>query len=382
MAWKKWRVLSSQTTETSDSGTVTIDLPNSNILHTLLMLFEITNGATNTQGQDMSDVIDKIELIGDGSKVIASLEPETLKNLSLLVAGQNITETIDEGGGSIQKAQYPLFFGRDWFDPNFWLDLAKFTDLQLKIEYSPTIAATSFATGTFTHTVLGLMSMQGAPGNYQGTFRHRIIKNFTSAASGVEEVEPPQILPYAYLMVRAYEAGVADGTDINNVKFHVNNEERVYADLSWEELVYLNQSLWPVVTKKAMTLDRTSADTVNTRISRIIAAMINSEAAETSAEVTGITGDQLTLQVNDQSTQAVNEGGTATYSIHADETADVALRLLVESRQIPFSVFVPIADPMAGEFFDPTQWDEVTLELTQGGAGADVDVVLTEVAKY
>lgn len=382
MAWQQWRVLDALTTESNDSGTVRIKLPQSNVLHSMLIRTNMDNGATNAQGLTMSDVVDSVKVVANGSHVIYHLEPETIRAMSLLQLGRNFYEVVDEQGGNTQEAHYPVLFGSTWFDPNHWLPLTAFDDIELQIAYSPSIAATSFATGTFDHEVLGLMTMEGNPGDYQGTYRTRIVKNFTSAASGDEVTKLPVGERWKYLLVRCYEAGVADGTDLTDVKFEVNDGERVYLDMKWDALVNLNQTLHPIELNRKIIIDQTDADTTNVDQSRILSVQCNDLVADVLTTITAITGDQLTIQMTDQSSQAVNEGGTATYTIHAAESADNAVQLLVSSEQIPFSVFVPLDGLLTGELFDSSQWDNVKLTLTNGAAGGDTDIVLTEVPKY
>lgn len=382
MGFRQWRVIDSFTTESNDSGTVKIKLPKSNFLHTLLIRCQIDNGATNAQSQHMSDVVDSVKVVANGSEVLAYLEPETIRATALKLTGANIPEIIDERGGATQEAVYPIFFGPGWFDPNHYLPLDAFDDLELQIEFSPTIDAASFATGTFDHEVLGLMSMDGPAGAYEGTLRSRIIKNFTTAASGDEEVEPAQSNPWHSLLVRCYEAGIADGVDLTNVKFDANDGVITFLDLSWDALVDLNKAQLPLNLVRKLILDQTDADTTNVDQSRILSVQCNDLEADVLTTVETIAGDQLTIQQTDQSSQAVDEGGAATYTIHAAETADNAFEALIHSEQIPFTVFLPLDQLVDGELLDSKAYDNLKLTLTQGAAGGDTDVVLVEVAQY
>jgi hypothetical protein len=347
----------------------------------MLLIASMTNGATNNQGLGMSDAIDWIKVVAGGSQVLAYLEPETIRTLHYFNTGNPLHEVHDEQGGNDQSIALPIMFGRDWFDPNHYLDLSRFNDIEVQIKYSPTIAATSFATGTFTTTLLGLMTMGGTPGQYAGTFVSRILENFTSAASGTDIVEPPQRHPWRFLGVRCYEAAIADGVDLTNVQFDENDEARVPLNLSWDELHQLNYSLRPVTPAKSGILHRQDTDTVATQLSRITEAFVEHQTAEYLAQVTGIAGDTLTLKVNDQSTQAVDEGGAATYTVHADYATDAPIRYRVKGKGLPFTVYVPLFHDDKAPYYDPTRWDQVKLSLENGAAGGDVDVILQEVQR-
>lgn len=382
MPWAHWRTVDAQRTHTDDEATYVKKLPQSNYLHTLLLIAEMTNGATNNQGLGMSDAIDWIKVVAGGSQVLLYLEPETIRMLNLFNTGEGLEETHDESGGNDQSVALPLMFGRNWYDPNLYLPLDRFNDIEVQIKYSPTIGAAAFATGTFTTTMLGLMTMDGQPGQYQGTLVSRILENFTSAASGTAIVEPPQRHPWRFLGIRCYEPGIADGVDITNVQFDLNDEARVPLNLSWARLHQLNYSLYPVNARKAGVLHRQDGDTFATQISRIVEGWAIHEVAEHSVQITGFAGDTGTLKVNEQATQAVDEGGAASYTIHTDYATDGAIRYAVEGRGLPFTVYIPLSHgDIPGDYFDPTRWDQVKLSLEQSAAGGGVDIVLQEVQR-
>lgn len=382
MPWQHWRKIDSEVTHSSNDATYRVKLPSSNVLHTLLVNAKVTNGATSGLGNGLTDVVDWIKVIGNGSHVLAHLEPESIRALHLYNTGEGIEQYHSEAAAAEQIASYPLFFGRDWFDPEFYLDLTRFNDVELQIRYSPTIAATSYATGTFKSTVLGLMTLDGQPGPYQGTLVSRIIENFTTAASGDKTIELPQRWPYRALLVRCYEAAIEDGVDITNVEFSLNNAERTPVNLSWSELHRLNMSLRPCFAERSGWFFRADTDTVDTLISRLRDVVVSAQVAENTAQVTTIAGDRLTLKVNAQATQAVDEGGAATYTIHADQATDGAIRYRVLGEGLPYTVFVPLNAIDGPPYFDSNSWDEVELVLTQGAAGGDTDVILQEVQRF
>jgi len=369
MAWQHWRVIDPQTTHSSDDTTYRVKLPQSNVLHTLLVKCSMTNGATSNQGNGMTDAVDWIKVVANGSQVLAYLEPEHIRLMSLYNIGKGVEETWDEQGGNTQEAAFPIFFGRDWFDDAFYLDLARFNDVELQIKYSPTIAATAFATGTFTTTVLGLMTLEGSPGAYEGTLVSRIIENFTTAASGDKVIKPPQRWPWRALIVRCYEAGVADGTDLTAVEFSLNNGQRVPLELSWNELHALNHSLRPVYAKREGVLLRQDSDTPNVLLSNIKHVSVVPGVAARAASISGISGDQLTLNLYDLATPT---------AIATDE----AVRIEVTGEGLPFAVFVPLNVKDEPPYFDSDRWDEIELTLTQGAAGGDVDILLQEVQRF
>lgn len=369
MPQKQYRVLQPLTTEANDDTTIRVTLPRSNFLHTILLRCAITNGSTNAQNQTLSDVVDEVKVVGDGSEIITYLEPETIRSHTLLHTGTGLDEVVNEGPDAVQRATYPIFFGLSPWDMNHFLPLAGFDNVEVHIKISPAISPVSFATGSFQYELIGLMTLAGQPGAYNGTLRTRIIRNFTTASSGIEQVEPPQGQLWKHLLVRSYEAGVADGTNITDVAFHVNDEQIMLLDMTWEALVDLNQSLMPLQYTREYLLHRADNDVVTTRQSRLRSAHALPRAANAHATFDGLSGDQLTLNLQD-------------LAVPSAITSDTVLDTLVVSDQIPFSVYIPLEDLFTEGPFSSDQWDNVTLELTQGGAGGDTDVVLTEVVTY
>ena len=382
MTWRQIRYLLDSEVQSSDDATKILKLPLSNVIHTLYIKAEVTNGATNAQDLSLDDVVDKIEVIGNGSEVVYSLTPQEARLWGLLDYGFPITEKRDEGGGEVQHAVYPILFGQHEWDPNFWLPCSKFTDLELRIKYSPTISVTAFATGTVTLTVIALMTMGGDPGPYQGTLRKTTIYDFTTVASGDETIDLPRRLLYKRGLIYAYEAGVEDGTDITKVKFSLNNDELIPFNLDWEDLQEWNRKIYDLHPYFTALLNRADGDVVHTHLGRLTNVKLTPAAAAKSASVAAVAGDAVTLDLLDQSTQAVDEGGTATYTIHAAVTADTDIFMYAEGLGLPYAVLLPFSEIGEDGVFDPTKYDMVQLILTQGGAGADAKVSLEEIISY
>ena len=154
MAWRQVRYLLDSEVQSSDDATKILKLPLSNVIHTLYVKVECVNGMTNNQDASIDDVVDKIEVIGNGSEVIYSLTPQEARRWGLLDFGQPITEVVNESPTMPMQAVYPIMFGFEEWDENFWLPCSKFTDLELRIKYSPTIGPTAWQSGMTTITAV------------------------------------------------------------------------------------------------------------------------------------------------------------------------------------------------------------------------------------
>lgn len=382
MAYQQLRVLLDGEVQSSDDTTKIVKLPLSNVLHSLFVKVEVTNGATNAQDQDLDDVVDKIEVIANGSEVLFSMTPQEIRRWTLLQLGQLPVEIVNEGPDQVQMAIFPILFGQTEFDPNYWLPCSKFSDLELRIKYSPTIAATSFATGTVTITVLALMTMGGDPGNYAGTFKTSTVYDFTTAASGDETIDLPRSHPYKNILIYCYEAGIEEAVDITKVKFSLNAGELIPFNVNWDDLSQWNQLRYGLFPQRKLTVHRADGDVIHTKLSRIVAAEATARSGENLDIFSALAGDALTVNSIDQSLQAVNEGGTATYNIHDAVPTDHYVDLLVKSIGMPYAVVLPFDIAGIGGLLDPTAYDQVQLILTQGGEGGDAKVSLQELLSY
>lgn len=374
-----WRTLLDNEVQSSDDAIKTLKLPASNYIHSLLVKASVTNGATSAKNQSIYDAIDKIEVIANGSDVIYSLTPLEIKRWHLWERGINIPQVRNERASAVQQATFPVMFGRDLFDPFYYVPAARLSDLELKVTYSPTIAATSFATGTVTFSVLALMSMGNPPEQYQGTLAHKTVKSFTSAASGDEQTLLPRGNMLRQIGVSAYESAVEPGANITRVKFHVNNQERVLVDATFNDLQEANKTeRWVehIESIHAATIDN---DTINTYVSRIASSNINPQTTALLAsniqyftKIDAVAGDQVTI---DQNTGDFTAGAE-------DLLTDATLRnndLIVRGFGVSHAAFINLAYQGETNLLNTSEYDELRLDLTQGNAGAAVRISTQEV---
>lgn len=379
----KWltpcRVILNAEVQASDAATKVVKLPLSNYLHTLYVTVKCTNGATSALNQDITDVVDLVEVVANGSDVLVSATPQELKRWCLWQTGMNIPQVRNYRAGAVQEMTFPILFGRAPYDPNFYLRLAALSDLELKITYSPTIAVTSFATGTVTITVTAVMTMGAQPGDYLGTLTHKTLRAFTSAAAGDEQTLIPRGNLLRQLMVFAYEAGTEPATNISNVKFDLNNDERVIVNAAWNDISNVNKiDNWinHVETILAATKD---TDTIDSDVSRIIGVSVSSQATMSDAndtfeitKVTTIAGDTLTI---DQKAADIT-AGAETFA------TDATLRntiITVTGEGLSHAVVLDFSKAGEGQLLNTALFDQVRLTLTQGNAGAAVRISSEEV---
>jgi hypothetical protein len=376
------RVILDGEVQSSDDATKIVKLPLSGYLHTLYVKAKITNGATSAKNQSLEDVIDKIEIVANGSDVLYSLTPQEIKRWTLWATGLNIPQSRTEVGGAVQEAVYPIMFGRMPVDPEYFLPSARFSDLELRVKYSPTIAATSFATGTFTLTVISLVTAGTPPGNYVGTLTHKTVKAFTSAASGDDQTLIPRGNLLRQAMVYAYEAGIEDGVDITRVKFDLNNDQDVLVNVAWNDINDLNKIDNWVCHRESIRAFVADTDTLNTKVARVRHVNVSENFAGSATNdeiyfrrVTAVAGDQLTFEGLKSDTTSGSE----------DLTADATGRNVyvnVEGEGLSHAVVLDFSKAGESSLLNTAAFDQIRATLTQGAAGADVRISAQEVRAF
>lgn len=373
------RLILANEVQSSDAATKIVKLPLSNYIHALYVRVQATNGATSAKNQDISDVVDLVEVVANGSDVLFSLTPQEIKRWCIWSTGYNLPQVRNERASAVQEMTFPIFFGRGSYDPNFYLRCNALSDLELKITYSPTIAATSFATGTVTIGVSAVMSMGGQPGEYLGTFTHKTLRAFTSAASGDEQTLIPRGNLLRQLMTFVYEAGVEPGANITNIKFDLNNDEQVRVNIPWRDLNNLNTlDNWVehIENILAFTADNNTIDTDVAYIQHISSHLQSSmsDANDTFelGRVDAIAGDTITID---------QQAGDITAGAETFATDATGRNHMLSVRGVGLSHATVIDFAKAGEqdLLNTSQFDQVRLTLAQGNAGAAVRISTQEV---
>lgn len=373
------RVLLDNEVQSSNDSIRILPLPLTNFIHTLYVKVKATNGATSARNLDISDVVDKIEVVANASDVIFSLTAQEIKRWCLWDTGYNLSQVRNERPNAVQEAVFPIRFGRADFDPNFYLDAKKLASLELKVYYSPTIGATAFATGTVTIGVFGIISVGAAPGQYMGTISTKTVRAFTSAASGDE----PTLLPKGNLlhsaMVYVYEAGVEPAANISRIKFDLNSDQVQLFNIAWADLNDINKHDNWVCHSETIFALLADTNTLITDVERIIHINLQEQFA---ADATGdelytrrpttIAGDTITVEAMEIDVTAGSE------TIDADATARNTIAK-IDGEGLSHAVVLDFSKAGDSTLLNTSAFDQVRLTLTQGNAGADVRISTKEI---
>lgn len=219
-----------------DSGTYPLRLPRSSPLLGLWVIVEMTNGATSTKDQSVYDEIDNISVRVNGSRVIYSLTGQQARLWTHVMMKKRPNYIRDETPAVVQSALIYIPFSLGRWDMNHYFNPSAYSDLELLITISPTIASTGFATGGNYVTVYADLWEEGTPGVNEGFLRIVEQYAFTSLASGDTQIELPLGNPYLAMGIYALESGVSPETNISQLELDVNDRQSILAEGAWNDL--------------------------------------------------------------------------------------------------------------------------------------------------
>jgi hypothetical protein len=237
-----------------DIQTLVVDLPRSNFLSGLFFDYQATTGATAGQ-PTLPSYLSAISVIADGSSEIFSMDGADLLLASYGLTKRVLPVNIVVASGSATGFTGLIPFGRYLGDPNFYLDCGRYSSLELRVTFAPTVAATGIATGSQYFTVLGLMTMEAPPAPRYGTLKTSRKFRFTSAASGDVVLDLPRGNLYRALQIADIGAAKVLSTGYSRLALDVNNGEKI---LMASDLVSLRKFI-NVLSKEKILVTETPA---------------------------------------------------------------------------------------------------------------------------
>jgi len=367
----------------SNAATQRITLPRIGVLSGLDVRLAWTNDVTGGGAQDILDTVTQIQVIANGSQVLFAMPGNVLARIMHMHLQRPVPQLRNDNPNVVQYASFPVLFGRFWGDPDYALDLSRYTDVELRITYAPTIDTgghTMFLTGGGVLDVVALMSMEGPP-NGAGLryLRRTTVNNFTTAAAGIQVVQIPRNSPIRTIYVDCYEVGIADGVDITQLEVSLDNGAKTPFVGRWVDIEDSNSMYYPVNTHREMSCLATAGDAIATKWGRIKSAVVQCQGTNAAGadwphyQVRSIAGDQVTLD------GVLIEGGAAAAATIVDVT-DRYVRIMAESHSVGHCVAIPFALwGNEAKVLNAPAYGAVDLLITQGGAGGNCFVVVEEV---
>jgi len=352
-----------------DSGTKIIDLNFNDPLSAISFLFYGKNGGTSNKKNSMHDIVTKVEIV-DGSDVLLSLSLKELQALHAYQTGVYPYSLHDENADADSKDHVTLFFGRWLWDSEYYMDLSKFANPQLKITTDEDViramSATGFLTGSLDVSIVAHI-MEDEALSSKGFFQNKEIYSFTSGTSGNVYIELPRDYPYASLIIHSTIRGSDWHELISNVKLSCDSDKFIPFDRNGKDIsetYELQNAPFQMRGKFFFKNGETIQFPLyyNPRIHVMVGAGKSNPGCSwiwSGNAAMGLWAEDDSAVTSEQSLSAMIFGTDPHCSmIHK------------------FGVF---NDPSG--YFDPTLWKEVQLTLTQAAAGA-VKIVLQQLRPF
>ena len=350
------------------AGTKTYNLDFTDPISEIDLLFEATNGGTSNKNNPIEANISKIEIV-DGGSVLWDLPGDVaLAYWSHL--NQSLAQAYRSGAASDAVCQpISIRFGRDLYDPELAFNPNAHKNPQLKVTFDEATiraaGATGFVSDSFNLSIMvKLMENAASP---SGFLSCREVQTFTSVASGDTKVELPTDKSIRALMVRVYKAGVHPSTDITRYKLSCDGGKFIPFDLYYRNLRdYMSEYFKPVLVPQYSVTDNGEAH--ETWIADGFAEFIRAHSAQ---HIVGA---------------GTHAGGQLTVSIYTDAGVGVdgsAVHFGVVGLPFHQTYIYPFGrlNEMT-EWFDARAFNKADLFLTNGGAGAEVNVAVQQLYTY
>ncbi len=359
-----------------DSGTEVIELSVVDPISELIIKVKNKNSTTSNKNNPIMRNISKIEVV-DGANVIYSLSGALAQSMSYYQ--RRVLPCMYRQGGISQNQEdwFVLRFGRYLWDKMFALTPQAFRNLQLKITYDfatvNAIGVTGFVTANGKLSVIARLmeDPEVKPDGYMMAKNHY---NFTSAASGDERVPLPTDHDYVMMLVRAWEANTKLYTTISNLKLDIDSGKDMPFDMdSWQLLKWM-ESEYGLITLEQH-LYATTEENVQTWLGVGESAVLTPETLSTGptdlyalVNHYGVDSGHMNLVVRNPA-----NGAAVTAIIHA----------LIRGQALNHCFAIPF-----GIMNDPDTWfkaqgvGDIKAVITQGNAGASVDVALLQARMY
>lgn len=356
-----------------DTGTKPLDLKTTDPISAIRLDFKGTNGATSNKENWLNDVITKIEIV-DGSDRQVSLNMKQAQALQFFNTKKTPLMRCEERGGGSYNEQVLIQFGRFLWDPEYYLDLTKFDNPQLRITTDEdavrAMGATGFVSDSLKVTVNLHVIEEGAE-TAKGFLMQKEVYSFTAGTSGDEHVDMPQDYSVAGILLRAFYTQNDFDETLSNLKVSCDTDKFVPIDKKCADLLRMNEEDYGTAEIR-MQLDRKSGETVKHPIFKDpVAVLQGDEHCNIYQAIYQWSGYfDLTATTHD---------GTPT-------TAEEWIRCVIKGGSLHSTLYVPfglLENP--DSYFNPKDWADVELILTQAcpaGELGTVEIVLQQLRTY
>lgn len=213
--------------QTSNTAVYRKDLPKAGCYSAIDVGIRVTNGATSALNMSPIDLIKRIALVVDGNENRIYVTGNELFRHNWMKSGQPMSYNFTEAASGVQEVWFRLEFGRFLGDQMYGLDLSKFDNVQVQVDYDCTIwgavAATTFTTGTFAVTLQAHQFPINRRPSFRGMIGLREFYTGTTATSGELVLNLPSNRPVTALSIAALCDNVDEWADITDIRIGKDN---------------------------------------------------------------------------------------------------------------------------------------------------------------
>jgi len=237
----------------TDEGTITIDLPEEDILSELTIQARALGAYSDDFCLPMYALIKKFEVLVDGSTVVKSLSGQEARALVYYNKGP-FSMTNDywgEDNNNVRYRSFPLYFGKFAGDTRSGLNMSDYANPQLKITWN---AAATTVDGntydahtdpTFTYSVIAKM-MEGTPSGWTNQYcQSREVDAWTTSTSAQHNTEIPRGYDLKGLMWRGGYQGINPEYTLESMLLDFDNGKWKPLDMNYAQLWEVFKSWFP-----------------------------------------------------------------------------------------------------------------------------------------
>jgi hypothetical protein len=379
------RYLLNRELQAVDTATRIVLLPRQGMLSGIGLRLEMTNGATRGAAL-VQDQINRVEVIANGSEVLFSLEGNELYRWNFAWLRRRPPQRRDETNGVVQELFLFVPFGRcdgqkdmPIGDEELYLNLANYQAVELRINYTTTIAATAFVTGTTTiSAILYYWDAASAPRSTRGYVRTTQFRAFTSLGAGEDVTELPRRNKLLDLLVWARAAAVSPDTNITLAELRENNALITPYTGRWADIAEENHAWLDLDTIEQGLAFAQDVDTIDMLLYRPYGVVLTPVFVQSDANglvnvcINALAGDRLTISAS----ELADAAATTHFTAYA---ARRAIHWSARGVGIPGALYIPLWDGQSlDSAYDAPSKARVDFALTQGAAGAVVRASLRE----
>ena len=222
--------------QVSDTLVYRKDLPKEGYVSAIDIGVRFTNGATVPQNKDPLDIFNHISLLFNGTDYRFHLKGQDVYRYNWAREGKPMPQSWTEVASATQETWFRIPLGRFIGDKEYGLDLSKFRNVQLQLDYALSnfgTVGTHIITGTIAFTVLLHEFVYPQRPAFKGLIAAREFWTGTSVASRTTQERLPNQNPMTAVYVSATEDAIADGTDITDIKIGKDRFGVVWVDGKW-----------------------------------------------------------------------------------------------------------------------------------------------------